>query len=275
MTTPKVRTLTRGASRYYVHPDTGLKIPGVTSVIGMLPKPFLQHWTGKVVAEYAIDHLGDMVNIVLRGDRQGAIDYLKGAPRRTTGAAADLGTLAHSAFEEIANGKDPKLSPDVLPFAQLFRRMLDETGLKVELQEQTVHSEQHDYAGSFDAFGSIDGKPVFIDYKTTRSGIHAEVALQLSAYRYSDHILSPDGSTTPTPKADGGLVVHVRPEKIQVVEVDCDEDVFKYFLHLREIFRWVDGKEREVIAPMPAYTLDFETIAAEQKPARRGRRVSG
>lgn len=274
MTTPKVRTLTRGNSRYYVHPDTGAKVPGVTSVLGMLPKPFLQHWTGKVVAEYAIDNLGDMVNLTLRGDRQGAIDYLKGAPRRTTAAAAELGTLAHEAFEAIANGKDPKVSPDVVPFATLFRRMLDDTGLVVSLQEQTIYSEQWDYAGSFDGFGHIDGKPVFIDYKTTRSGVHAEVAMQLAAYRYSDVILSPDGTTSPTPAAEGGLVVHVRPEGIKVVEVDCDEDVFAFFLHLREIFRWVDGKEREVIAPVPAYVLDFDTIAAEQKAARRGRRAS-
>jgi hypothetical protein len=273
VTTPKIRTLTRGSSRYYVHPETGAKVPGVTSVIGMRPKPFLTFWAGKVVAEYAIDHLGDMVNIVLRGDRQGAIDYLKNAPRRTTAAAAEMGTLAHAAFEDIANGKDPKVSPDVLPFARLFARMMKDTGIEIERQEQTVYSEQFDYAGSFDGWGRINGKPVFIDNKTTKSGIHAEVALQLAAYRYSDVILHPDGSTEPTPKAEGGIVIHVRPDKLQVVEVDCDEDVFKFFLHLREVFRWVDGKDREVIAPAPFYSLDYETLLAEDKPAtrRRGR----
>lgn len=275
MTTPKVRTLTRGSSRYYVHPDTGAKIPGVTSILGMLPKPFLQFWTGKVVAEYAIDHLGDMVNIVLRGDRQGAIDYLKGAPRRTTAAAAELGTLAHAAFEELANGKDPKVSPDVLPFAELFAQMLKDTGLRIGRQEQTVYSEQYDYAGSFDGWGYINDRAVFIDNKTTRSGVHAEVALQLAAYRYSDVILGPDGTTEPTPKAEGGIVIHVRPEGIKIVEVDCDEEVFEFFKHLRHTFRWVDGKEREVIAPTPAYELEYETLAASKKPApRRGRRVS-
>ncbi len=273
MTTPKIRTLTRGSSRYYVHPGTGAKVPGVTSVIGMLPKPFLTFWAGKVVAEYAIDHLGDMVNIVLRGDRQGAIDYLKNAPRRTTAAAAELGTLAHSAFEDIANGKEPIVSPDVLPFARLFSRMLKDTGIVIDRQEQTVYSHTHDYAGSFDGWGTINGKPVVIDNKTTRSGIHAEVALQLAAYRFADVILNPDGTTSPIPEAVGGIVIHVRPEKIQVVEVDCDEEVFEFFLNLRKTFRWVDGKDREVIAPVPAYALDYETLLAEDKPAarRRGR----
>lgn len=276
MTTPKIRTLTRGSSRYYVHPETGAKVPGVTSIIGMLPKPFLTFWASKVVAEYAIDHLGDMVNIVLRGDRQGAIDYLKNAPRRTTGAAAETGTLAHSAFEDIANGKDPVVSPDVLPFARLFKRMMTDTGIIIDRQEQTVYSHQHDYAGSFDGWGSINGKPVVIDNKTTKSGIHAEVALQLSAYRYADVILNPDGTTSPIPPADGGIVIHVRPDKIQVVEVDCDEEVFDFFLNLRKTFRWVDGKDREVIAPVPAYTMDYETILAEEKPVarRRGRAAS-
>jgi hypothetical protein len=274
MTTPKIRTVNRGSSRYYIHPETGEKVPGVTSVLNMLPKPFLQFWAGKVVAEYAIDHLGDMVNIVLRGDRQGAVDYLKGAPRRDTAAAADLGTRVHEAIEQIVQGRDPVIPPDVMPFVMLFKRMIADTGLKFLRQEQTVYSEQHDYMGSFDGFGEINGKPVFIDNKTTRSGIHAEVALQLAAYRYSDVIMSPDGTTEPTPKAEGGIVIHVRPERIQVVEVDCDESVFEFFLHLREIFRWVDGKDREVIASSPAYSLDFETIAADMKPSRRGRRAS-
>lgn len=271
MTTPQIRTLTRGSSRFYVHPETGLKIPGVTSIIGMLPKSFLQFWASKVVAEYAIDHLGDMVNIVLRGDRQGAIDYLKGAPRRDTAAAAKIGDLAHSAFEEIAQGKDPRVSPEILPFAQLFKRMLADTGITIERQEQTVYSAQHDYAGSFDGWGHANGLPVFIDNKTTRSGVHAEVALQLAAYRYSDVILHPDGTTEPTPPAEGGIVIHVRPERIQVVEVDCDREVFDFFLHLRETFRWVDGKDREVIAPSPHYELEYETLQAEEKAARRRR----
>ena len=55
MTTPKVSTFRSGSSRFYLHPRTGDKVPGVTSVLNMLPKPFLK--AGDVV-ELEIDGLG-------------------------------------------------------------------------------------------------------------------------------------------------------------------------------------------------------------------------
>ena len=39
-----IRTSKRGGSRFYVDPETAVKHPGVTSIVGMLPKPFLVHW---------------------------------------------------------------------------------------------------------------------------------------------------------------------------------------------------------------------------------------
>lgn len=274
MTDPKIATIHRGGSRYYVHPDTGVKIPGVTSILNMLPKSFLKFWASKVVAEYAIDHLGDMVNIVLRGDKQGAIDYLKNAPNRDTKDAAELGSAAHEAFEIILKGKPiGRVRPDVEIFVRLFEKFVEDVQPKILMQEETVYSEDHSYMGSFDGYGSIADKLAWFDWKTTRSGIHAEVALQLAAYRYSQYVIQPDGTTKPTPPADGGLVLHVRPEKLQLVEVKCDEDVFAHFLHLRETFRWVDGMDREVIGKS-AYAITPDDLPASNVARKaRGRRA--
>ena len=92
--------------------------------------------------------------------------------------------------------------------------------------------------GSVDAFATVQGERVWLDNKTTRSGIHEEVGIQLAAYRYADHILRPDGSRVPMPKADGGAVLHVRPEGWKLVPVRADEQLFEIFLHLREVFRY-------------------------------------
>lgn len=50
-----IRTLTRGGARWYVDPDTGTKVPGVTSIINVLDKPFLSPWAAKMVAEFAVE----------------------------------------------------------------------------------------------------------------------------------------------------------------------------------------------------------------------------
>ncbi|WP_224768997.1 hypothetical protein [Nocardioides ochotonae] len=104
MTQPKINTIKRGGARLYVHPETADKVPGVTSILNMLPKDFLRFWAAKVVAETAVDNLGSVVGLALN-DRQGAVDYLKRAPQRDTGQAADMGSAVHDLFERLARGE--------------------------------------------------------------------------------------------------------------------------------------------------------------------------
>lgn len=265
MTDPKISTISRGGSRFYVSPTTGEKAPGVTSVVGMLPKGFLGPWNAKLVAEYAVDNLGEVVGIAMR-DRQAAIDLMKGAPRRFTSKAADVGTDAHDIFEKMAGGESPgRLHPDLKVYADHFGEFLDEFQPEFLHLEQTVWSDTHNYAGSFDAVMRVQGETVGADWKTTRSGVHAEVAIQLSAYRFADYILDPaGGENIEIPKWDGGAVLHVRPEGWKLVPVKCDEEIFQYFLYLRRIFEW----DREVKNAVLGNPLN----SGAEKPKRPVRR---
>lgn len=266
MTTPKVNTIKRGGSRFYVSPDTGQKVPGVTSVLGMLPKDFLRYWAAKMVAEEAVADLGSVVSIAMR-DPAAAIDYLKRAPDRNTNKAADTGTAAHDLFERMARGeKLGRVHPDLEPFVRHFDEFLTVAQPEYHFLEETVWSDAHDYAGSFDAFATIRGERVWIDNKTTRSGIHAEVGIQLAAYRYADAILRPDGSRTPMPKADGGAVLHIRPEGWKLVPVRADEAAFDVFLHLREVFRY-EKEFKSTIVGQPVFEGPAES--APTGPKRR------
>lgn len=261
MTTPKVNTIKRGDSRFYVSPLTGAKAPGVTSILGMLPKSFLKFWASKVVAEYAIGNLGDIVGIALRGDTQGAIDYLKKAPDRETKKAANIGSEAHDYFEAMAKGQAVgRVHPDMKPYVEHFDAFLKEFSPDFVFMEETVWSEKHDYAGSFDAFAVIEGESVWLDWKTTRSGVHAEVALQLAAYRHADYIIRPDGSKVPLPKGNSGAVLRVRPDGWQFHPIDCGTEVFDFFLHLREIFNWETAVKETVVG---------DPINRGARPARR------
>ena len=251
MTTPKVNTIQRGGSRFYVHPDTGDKVPGVTSVINMLPKPFLMPWASKMVAEFALENLG-AINALASTDKQAAIDLLKNAPRRNTGKAADMGTDVHDVYDRLAKGEDiGRQHPDMEPYVQNFTEFVDEFQPEFIFTEETVWSDTHGYAGSFDVYCTIQGERVFGDWKTTRSGVHAEVALQLAAYRHADYILRPDGSKVPIPEADGGFVLHTRPEGWSLVPVNCGDDEFQQFLNLRRVFDWdAEGKKGVIGKPI-------------------------
>jgi hypothetical protein len=271
MTTPKVQTIKRQDARFYVDPDdAATKVPGVTSVLNEISKPFLQFWSSKLVAEYAVDNLGPITQIVLNGDRQGAIDLLKGTPRRNTAQAADTGTAAHAAFERMAKGLGPgRITPDIKPFVEHFDAFLQAKQPEFIFLEETVWSDTHRYAGSFDSFMIMDGKRYFVDNKTTRSGIHAEVGIQLAAYRYSDNIIRQDGTRVPTPEADGGMVVHVRPEGLKLVEVQADEECFEVFKHLRAVFDYSRGLSKQIVSDTELFTTYTPEDAEPSGPKRR------
>ena len=276
MTTPKVSTIKRSGSRYYVDPDAHeRKVPGVTSIIDMLGKPFLQRWAAKVVAEKAVADLGPLVSLVL-ADPAGAVDYLKNAPYRDTAAAAEAGTQAHGYFERMALGKPiGRVTPGMEPFVAAFDAFLEEKQPEYIHLEETVWSDEHDYAGSFDAYAVIDGERLFIDNKTTRSGIHEEVGIQLAAYRFSESIIRNDGSRIPTPKADGGAVLHVRPEGARLVPVRADEAMFEIFLALREAFRFEKELKPTVVGdPVWQYGYEDEDETGPRRRTPRARKAA-
>lgn len=253
MTVPKINTIRRKGARFYVEPDSGEKVPGVTSVLSMLPKEFLRYWAAKMVAESAVEQLPTVLQMVLNGQDAAAVDFLKKAPDRNTGEAARIGSDAHDLFERLAKGEDiGRVHPDLEPFVRHFRDFLDTVQPELTFMEETVWSEKHGYAGSFDAYGKINGQNLWLDWKTTRSGVHEEVGLQLAAYAHADFILRPDGSRIPLPKSDGGAVLHVRPEGWKLVPVRIDDDMFEIFLHLRQVFEYEKNVKSTVVGK-PVY----------------------
>ncbi|MFD4699777.1 hypothetical protein [Streptomyces niveus] len=249
-----VSTIKRGGSRFYIDPeDAHRKVPGVTSVVGMLPKDFLTFWAAKEAAEAAVTNW-DIVSQLIKRDPQGAIDYLKGAHRRKSKAASDLGSSAHDIFERQARGDVINLRhvhQDIKPHVRYFDEFLQEIQPEFLHLEETVWSDEHLYAGSFDAIARIDGEVVVLDWKTSKA-VYDSVALQLSAYRYADRIiLNETGETVAVPEMTGGAVLHVRPEGWSFVPVECGPRVFDAFKALRQVFDWeADGKKKVVGKPI-------------------------
>jgi hypothetical protein len=136
---------------------------------------------------------------------------------------------------------------DVKPHVRWFREFLAEIQPTFLYLEETVWSDTHRYAGSFDAIATIDGETVLLDWKTSKS-VYDSVALQLSAYRYADRIiLAENGESVDVPAMAGGAVLHVRPEGWQLVPVKCDEEIYSHFLSLRHTFDWETATKKKVV----------------------------
>lgn len=263
---PAPRTVHRGGSRFYIHPDRGREHPGVTSIIDMKGKPFLPSWAAKLSAELAVDTLATpegrrfFAGMVER-DRAGAIDYLKGASRRYTKTRSEVGSKAHDLFERMLRAWDGTASsvagfehvdPDVVDHRDHFVQFLADVNPDLVRAEDVVWSDTHGYAGSFDAILNVwlapDGTPtadrsgtrrsLIVDWKTG-ARTYAEVAMQLAAYAFADCLLDSDGVEHPVPQIDGAAVLHITDTAWEFEPVlGGMRTHFDAFLSLRNVFTW-------------------------------------
>jgi hypothetical protein len=245
---------TRGNQRWYEW--RGERYWSVTTIIsGGLPKPVLVPWAKKYTAEYAVDNfkkLGALLEPDESGqvDRQGAVDWLKGAAFRERDRAGDMGNAVHKAVEAYVLGKPmPKWPPIVAARMKAFEQYLSDYEPEYEtgMAEAPVFSRTQRYAGTLDNIVKIDGRRLIKDTKGGK-GVYPEVGLQLAAYRYAEFIGLPDGSEQPMPPVDGAVVLHL-PEAggYELVDVRADEEIFRSFLYVREVFRFQDEMAKTVL----------------------------
>jgi hypothetical protein len=274
-----IRTVHKSGGRFYFNEDfPDIKYPGVTSVVGMLPKPFLAYWQAKMVAELAVDSL-DFIQQMADRDRDGAVQYLKGAANRYTKVRANVGSDAHDLFERMIRGQHiGRVHPDMAPYQRNFGAFLDDVQPELVRAEDVAWSDEHRYAGSFDGILRLRlderGKPakhgepalVMADWKTSKS-TYPDVALQMSAYAHAEHIISPDGSREAMPSFDGAVVLHITPDQAAFKPVRIDQaDVYAHFLSLRHTFEWVNKVSKTVLGD-PIWSTDGALVTGTQRRA--------
>ncbi len=163
-TTGKVPQRARQHTPYFLR--DGTRVPGVTTVTGVLDKPALVVWAN---------------NLGLQGIRVGEyVDEL-----------AAIGTLTHMKIAAYLKGEDPdkvglqEFTKDQLNQADtcLIKFWDWEKGHKLVtiLAEEPIISERHRAGGTPDWFGLLDDIPTLLDFKTAK-GIFPEHLLQASAY---------------------------------------------------------------------------------------------
>ena len=271
-----MQTKHSGGSRYYFDEDAPeTKYPGVTSVIDLLAKPFLQHWSAKMAAELAVDSL-DILGPMAERDRAGAVNYVKGAASRYSKRRSSVGSEAHVLFEKmIRNQHIGRVHPDMVPYHRNFAAFLDALQPELVRAEDVVWSAEHEYAGSFDGIVKLkldeNGKPdpqgeaatVMVDWKTGKD-TYPEVALQLAAYRFAEEVIDAEGVRSPMPETDGAMVLHITDQQATFKPVETSEWVFNYFLALRTLFDWQTTDSRKVLGD-PIWTTAAQQTGTERR----------
>lgn len=276
-----IKFITRDDHRLYIHPQTNEFIPGVTSTIGNLPKPFLKTWGQKLVAIDAVEKREQVARLAAV-DPDAAIDWLKKAPDRFTAHSAKIGKIAHGLFEELSLGNDiGKVDAELQPFVDHFKDYLDTLQPEFLLLEEGIWDEEHGYAGTFDAVVRyncpeitwLDGDDVehelvgvaWQDSKTTRSGVHPEVGLQLAAYRHARYILREDGTTLKNKPGDFATVLHVRPEGWELIPVLAGKAELEVFHNLRKTTDYLATHQRRIIGPRLAGNRPRRAVRPKSK----------
>jgi hypothetical protein len=233
----------------------GEKYWSVTTILGGgLPKKALVYWAANEVANFACDNTSEIASLVAKDQRDAAYDMLKRSPWRKTEKAADLGTAVHEAVEaHLKQRPMPTWPLPIRPRMEAFVRFMDDYQPHVEMAEQAVFNRTERYAGTLDlVLGlTLPGADAPGVYETdTKSGkdVYPDMGLQLAAYRHSEFCGLPDGSERPMPATDGGLILHLSTDgSYRLVEMRCDDQVFRSFLYIREVYRFVEETSKTML----------------------------
>jgi hypothetical protein len=249
-----------------------LRLWSVTSLIkaGLGTSDALINWAVNTTAEFAFDKRKAWAEL----DRDEALDLIKRARYRKSGAAMARGTNLHKAAEALALGVKPEgVTDEVLPYVEQYRKFLAEHQPTFLMAEAPVYNPDLGYAGTLDGILEIAGQVVVADVKTTEhapdSGRyrppHPEAALQLVGYRRAKwvgvlseqryasgkryYLYDPDTQHEPLPETDGAVAIVVSPYDYMVVPVRTDEQVWLAFRHVMEAARWQIETSRTVFGP--------------------------
>jgi hypothetical protein len=235
----------RGSHSYRID---GKKADGVTTLIGGgMPKPALVNWAAKSVAEHVADNLDAVIGMRDMG-RDSIINALKGTPWAQRDAAARRGTEVHKLADQLVHGNEVEVPEELAGHVQSCIKFLDDWQVRPVLTEFVVGHRRWRYCGTGDLVADIPNSVVaafgcgtrpIIDWKTSRSGIFAETALQMAAYRHAEVYVDDDGAEKPLADVGitGALGVWIRADGYDVYEVDTGERVFKDFCHVAWVAR--------------------------------------
>lgn len=231
----------------------GERVPGVTTILGAtLPKPALIEWAGKTTAGYAVDYWDDLAAL----PPSKRLDRLNRARFEDRDAAANRGTEVHTLAERHLAGQEVEIPDELEGHFRAYEAFLTDWNPRPIALEVVVGHRTMGYCGTVDNITQLaDGDRWLIDYKTSRSGIFPETALQATAYAHAEVYVDNDGEEHPLEELGiqrcGAL--HLRADGTYDLQpLVTGDDVWAFFRHLAWLYRQQDAMTEWVGSPIHA-----------------------
>lgn len=205
----------------------GEKVPGVTTVLGVLDKPALVGWAAKESAGYAIEHWDELAQLPLM-KRAEQIEKARFEKNRQ---AIVRGHRIHEFGNKLAHGQPVQVPDEYRGPAEAYARFLDAWEIETVATETPVCHTEYRYAGTFDVIGrSPRLGQVMLDIKSGKAA-YDETGLQEAAYRNADLMIDDQ----PMIDTDGAYVAHLNGDVFDLLPLKQD-GLFEIFLYLLEIY---------------------------------------
>ncbi len=276
MTSPRHAEST-ALGRYYTHPVTGEQLISVTNVLSVgCAKPALVPWAAKIAAEWAIEHLPQLVFRSRTEDREVLRKEISAQVTVARDKAADMGSRIHALAEAHVLGIEVAAEEGdeaCAPFVEQYRRFLSDFGVDIdrdfEATELTVANPRLGVAGTLDILarlpldGYIPGMPIghvddpdrrglfLLDIKTSATrpatSVYGEYALQLAALRHMTEAWMPDDTVTPMPRGiKGAAVLNLRQRTYELIPLPTGEVEWKAFQGCLQLAKWMHTTGQDI-----------------------------
>lgn len=190
--------------------------------------------------------------------RSAVADALASLRFRDLDQASGKGTAVHKLAEQLAHGQEVEVPDELAGHVRSYLQFLEEWQPFDAILEGVIVNRRWRYMGKFDMLARFDNLPDWLaerigrtsgvgllDIKTSRSGIFAEVALQLEAYRRGETMLE-GAEEVPMPEVDFVAAIHVRTDGYDVYAFDIETErrptTFDIFLYAKQVGDWLDWK---------------------------------
>lgn len=197
---PPLEVKAKGRGRVYVD-ELGKEYASVTTILNVINKPALIPWAKKQSLEKVKfvlqNHLmnGTLPEIKSTDDIDAIINEASKTPDQVLQTAGDFGSQAHALIEKVINArinneKEPVTPVDLKVVMESFEMFCEQYNpVFIGSEVQVCSDVYYAYAGTVDAVIVHEGRPIVIDFKTSK-GIYDEHRLQVGAYSYALHRLN-------------------------------------------------------------------------------------
>ena len=228
-------------------------LPGMTTITGQYPKPWMMPWIkkeSKLEVKRLLDRIyKDNLDIPTIC---GSLDAIVNAAEVKRDTRADEGTQAHDLIQAIlANKPVPfdvlKGKPKhVRKSVDDFYKWRDHVGFRMIDSEQVVYCRCHRVAGRLDTVGYVFGEVALVDWKTGK-GVYVEGAIQGAGYAHCYGCSMPKLIGAKGIEITKLIILHLGQEQAAFQPYDYtkyQKELFAEFEHLKATWEF-DKRQRE------------------------------